>query len=366
MESERLGIGELARASGLAVGTLRYYDGVGVLVPAWVDPHTGYRWYDPEQVDEARLLARLRLAGMPLADIRLALAGWSGTDPGLAPRLLGARLRRLERDMATARRQLSEVRTLISHRENPMTTPPENHATATLTLSATALAKALDTVRFAVGTDPELPSLHGVLLDGEGDELRLVATDRYRLAVATAAVTEGGGSRSVRALVPTPLVDAMRALLAEDARATLTLAQDDVSLNVGGRLASGATLEHEYPDYRRLIRLPAGRRCQVHAPSLSAAIASGRVREEPGDQDGARTAVTVLDIADDGVVRVADEATGGRIAVNREFLTEALAAAGREQLVLEVSGATAPLVVRLPSGDDHFSLLMPVRLSETV
>ncbi|WP_062211178.1 MerR family transcriptional regulator [Streptomyces sp. NBRC 109706] len=366
MESERLGIGELARASGLAAGTLRYYDGAGVLVPAWVDPGTGYRWYDPEQVDEARLLARLRLAGMPLADIRLALAGWSGTDPGLAPRLLGAHLRRLERDVATARRQLSEVQTLISHRENPMTTPSD--APVTLTLTGGELAQALDAVRFAVGSDPELPSLHGVLLDHEGDELRLVATDRYRLAVATVPAAEGAEERRVRALVPTPLVDAMRALLTEDESATLTLSSDEVSLNVGGRLASGAALEHEYPDYRRLIRLPAGRRCHVHAPSLAAAIASGPVRDEPGGQDGARTAVTVLAVTDEGVVRVADETAGERerVAVNREFLTQALAAAGREQVVLEVSGATAPLAVRLPRSEARLSLLMPVRLSDPV
>ncbi|HET6532349.1 MAG TPA: MerR family DNA-binding transcriptional regulator, partial [Actinoplanes sp.] len=45
-----LGIGELARASGLPVTTLRFYDGAGVLCPAAVDPRTGYRRYAPGQV----------------------------------------------------------------------------------------------------------------------------------------------------------------------------------------------------------------------------------------------------------------------------------------------------------------------------
>lgn len=66
-------IGEMARNSGLSVSTLRFYDGAGVLVPARVDPVSGYRWYGPEQLEESRLLARLRRAGMPLADIRLVL-----------------------------------------------------------------------------------------------------------------------------------------------------------------------------------------------------------------------------------------------------------------------------------------------------
>lgn len=78
-------IGEMARDSGLSVSALRFYDRAGVLVPAWVDPVSGYRWYDLEQGEEARLLARLRRAGMPLADIRLILAGWSSADTDLVP-----------------------------------------------------------------------------------------------------------------------------------------------------------------------------------------------------------------------------------------------------------------------------------------
>lgn len=37
------GIGQMARECGLTVSALRFYDGAGVLVPARVDPHTGYR-----------------------------------------------------------------------------------------------------------------------------------------------------------------------------------------------------------------------------------------------------------------------------------------------------------------------------------
>ncbi|WP_408648956.1 MerR family transcriptional regulator [Streptomyces poriticola] len=86
MESTMGGIGEMARDSGLCVSALRFYDRAGVLVPARVDPVTGYRWYEPGQLGEARLPARLCRAGMPLADVRLVLAGWSWpAGPAPAP-----------------------------------------------------------------------------------------------------------------------------------------------------------------------------------------------------------------------------------------------------------------------------------------
>ena len=60
VESTLLGIGEMARRSGLSVSALRYYDGAGLLVPASVDAASGYRRYRPEQVVAARVLANLR------------------------------------------------------------------------------------------------------------------------------------------------------------------------------------------------------------------------------------------------------------------------------------------------------------------
>jgi hypothetical protein len=67
VESDMRSIGETARASGLSVSALRFYDRAGVLVPALVDPENGYRWYSEPQVDQARLVAGLRRVGMPVA-----------------------------------------------------------------------------------------------------------------------------------------------------------------------------------------------------------------------------------------------------------------------------------------------------------
>src|SRR5687767_11469518 len=54
---------------------LRYYHDQGLLVPASVDPATGYRRYSPEQVPRARMIARLRDLDVPVADLAAALEG---------------------------------------------------------------------------------------------------------------------------------------------------------------------------------------------------------------------------------------------------------------------------------------------------
>ncbi len=355
-------IGEMARDGGLSVSALRFYDRVGVLVPAWVDPVSGYRWYDPGQLAESQLLARLRRAGMPLADIRLVLAGWSAADTDLVYQLLQAHLRRLEQGLCDARSEFSTIRALLECRENPMTSL--GTTTVRSTVSAPELAAALDAVRFAASADPELPMLCGVLFDIEGDELHVVATDRYRMAVAHTRTTGHGGPR-VQAIVPSPLADAMRALLSDDAPVQLTVEGDRVALEAGDRQAAGRRSDHDFPDYRRLVRLPAGRRALVDVPAFRKALETGPVRaSEVREQDGASCDLSLLAMATDGEVTICEDGEDDQYAaaVNREFLLHALDAGARDQLILEFGAPTAPLAIRRTDTEETFSVLMPVRL----
>jgi serine/threonine protein phosphatase PrpC len=70
---ELLTIGAFARATRLSTKALRLYDELGLLPPAAVDGESGYRFYAPDQLERARLIASLRRLGMSLARIRVVL-----------------------------------------------------------------------------------------------------------------------------------------------------------------------------------------------------------------------------------------------------------------------------------------------------
>ncbi|WP_422751535.1 MerR family transcriptional regulator [Micromonospora sp. WMMD1219] len=384
VESELRSIGELARASGLTVSALRFYDRSGVLAPARVDPVTGYRWYTEEQVDPARLVAGLRRVGMPLAGIAEALR--HRHRPAEVHRLLDAHLRRLEDGLADARRELSRIRSLID--------PEETIVTTRLVLSRTDLAAAVDAVRFAVGADPDLPVLSGVLVEVEPDGVRLVATDRHRLAVARVTGTVDGPP--VSALLPVAPVDELRALLdAEGAEtAEVVVAADRVTVTVAGRPVTAEPLPYDFPDYRRLLRAQLGDvpayRIPFDGAALRAALTADGVPVCHRAHEGVEHEVVALGLDGRGELRLvdpnavvgaggaagaggasgADGAAGAggaggpdalRVAVNREYLLDALGS-GDGQLVLELDGPIAPLAVRRADDADAFSVLMPVRL----
>ncbi len=97
-----LPIGSFSRATLLSVKALRLYDQLGILKPAHTDPDSGYRYYRPGQLREARLIRAMRQVGVPIATIRQVLAA----EPEDAERLLSDYLHDLEGRLARARRRI--------------------------------------------------------------------------------------------------------------------------------------------------------------------------------------------------------------------------------------------------------------------
>jgi MerR family Zn(II)-responsive transcriptional regulator of zntA len=71
--------GDLARATGNTVRTIRFYEEQGLLLPA-VLSEGGHRRYTGEDLEKLRLIGDLRELGLPLSEIRTALDLRSGCD----------------------------------------------------------------------------------------------------------------------------------------------------------------------------------------------------------------------------------------------------------------------------------------------
>lgn len=68
-----LRIGEFSRLSQVTVKTLRYYDEIGLLTPAHVDPLTNHRSYQAEQLPRIHRIVALKELGLSLEQIALML-----------------------------------------------------------------------------------------------------------------------------------------------------------------------------------------------------------------------------------------------------------------------------------------------------
>lgn len=122
-----LSIGDFSRMTFLTVKALRHYHDVGLLEPARIDPHSGYRFYRAEQVAPARLIRRLRDLDVPVDDVRTVL---DAPDEESRDSVIVAHLDRMSRQLRetqdtvdSLRRMLSgeEERLEVRHRDEPAT-----------------------------------------------------------------------------------------------------------------------------------------------------------------------------------------------------------------------------------------------------
>jgi DNA-binding transcriptional MerR regulator len=103
-------VGRFATMTHLSVKTLRHYHDVGLLEPAEVDPHTGYRYYALEQLPTAQLIRRLRDLRMSVADVRAVLLARSS---GERDTLIAAHIDHLEAELAQTQAAVHSLRALL-------------------------------------------------------------------------------------------------------------------------------------------------------------------------------------------------------------------------------------------------------------
>jgi DNA-binding transcriptional MerR regulator len=83
-----LTIGQVAKTSGVAAKTIRYYEEIGVL-PSPRRAPSGYRLYDQPGVERLRFIRRARTLGLPLHQLKMLTATLNGgSRAALRPRLL--------------------------------------------------------------------------------------------------------------------------------------------------------------------------------------------------------------------------------------------------------------------------------------
>ena len=100
-------IGQVAKTTGVAARTIRFYEAAGVL-PAPSRAPSGYRQYTPEAVGRLRFIRSARLLGLSLAHLKTLLAALDGGDGPVQPRVSEV----VRAHLAAVQRQICDLRAL--------------------------------------------------------------------------------------------------------------------------------------------------------------------------------------------------------------------------------------------------------------
>jgi DNA polymerase-3 subunit beta len=336
-----LPIGTMAKRTGLTVRALRLYDGVGLLRPADVDPATGYRRYAEQQVAQGALVARLRDADVPLPMVAVILAEPDGPS---RRRLLDEWWAHREDAVARQRDLVAAVGRLLE----------ETRMTTTHRIDAAALADALTAVLRCTSDEHELPVITGVLLEPTDTGLRLVATDKYRLAIWD---LPSHGEEAIPAIVDATAFAGLLDHLGQD-HVTIELSEDAVILRADDGPRPLGTIPGTYPAYRGLLPTtePVG---TVTLDRLALrSVLAGSAETVRLDQDDAGLLI------DGTVVAARCVDTMPTVHVRKAYLVDGIDALGpAKDLTLAVWSPLHPILITADGVPGQY-LLMPVRVDE--
>ncbi len=259
------------------------------------------------------------------------------------------------------------VRT-IPATEFPRLPDPEGDA---VRLSTGDLAEALRQVVSAASTDESRPILTGVLMAAEGDGLRLVATDSYRLAVRDLPGTSFLADEQ-QVLVPSTALKELGRLLAGTEEVTLRLGERDAAFELPGSILVTRLIEGDFPNYRSLIPQSQPNLLTVgREPLLDAVRRVKVVAREPStpvkllmSADGLELSASAQDVGTASEMLDAKyEGSELTVAFNPEYLQAGIEASTGDEVTLETVDALKPALLRSLDNTDFLYLLMPVRVS---
>jgi DNA polymerase-3 subunit beta len=250
--------------------------------------------------------------------------------------------------------------------------PTAENAKVSLTVPAPAFIETVGRVGRAASRDEARPHLTGVLVHAGGNELRMVATDSYRLAVKETKL-DSGLEGELEVNVPVRALQELTRVAAADAAEQIEIAELDnqVVFTAGDVVLSSRLIEGRFPNYKQLLPETYEHELRLSRAELLDVVKRISLLAQKNSPLRMKFEEGALEVSaetpDIGEAREAIPAPFKgeplEIGFNPEFFQDGLDSAETEELILKLISPHRPGLIQ--SGDDggFIYLVMPVRLN---
>jgi DNA polymerase-3 subunit beta len=242
-------------------------------------------------------------------------------------------------------------------------------STGWLTVDGKVLRDMLTQTTFAISHDESRYALNGVLLAANDKELRMVATDGHRLALAVRQVATAGASMS--GIVPRKAVQEVARIVGSGEEAQIAISDNQFMLRMPNVLLMARLIEGTFPNYEQVVPRAHPHRVTVSRAALTAALRRVSVLSE----ERTRPVKFVLspgslkltaNSPDYGEAEEQMEAqfAGEEIAIgfNSRYVLDALGAHAGEQVLIEIKDGLSPGVFKSFEDEGTLCVIMPMRI----
>jgi len=241
-----------------------------------------------------------------------------------------------------------------------------------VTVPAEAFVATIAKVARSASRDETRPILTGILVSASGSELRMVATDSYRLSVKETTLDppiDGG----LEANVPARALQELERIIAQVGEEQIRIAvrANQVVFEAGGIVLSSRLIDGQFPNYRQL--LPETYEHELHIPGEELAGVVRRISLMAQKNAPLRLAFTEGELTVSAQTPDVGEASEPlpvpfagepiEIGFNPDFLRDGLESVASGDVVLKLISALRPGLIEAGDGSGFLYLIMPIRLN---
>jgi len=241
-----------------------------------------------------------------------------------------------------------------------------------LKIPAAALAATVDLVAPAASRDDMRPVLTGVFVTAAGEEMTMVATDSYRLAVKRTELRQAIGGE-LEANIPARALRELGRIVGagEVEEVGVRLLPNQAVFTAGAVVLNTRLIDGQFPNFRQLlpesyehdVRLPRGEFLEVvrRVSQLAQRNAPLRLSFSPGEL---KVSASTPDVGDaEESMPASFEGEPLEIGFNPEFLRDGIESVEGDEVILRLISPLRPGLLQPVDNEDFRYLVMPIRLN---
>jgi DNA polymerase-3 subunit beta len=239
-------------------------------------------------------------------------------------------------------------------------------------LPAEAFVETISRVARSASRDETRPVLTGILMSASGQELRMVATDSYRLSVKETKL-EVPLQGSLEANVPARALQELVRIAQQTSAETLAVSvgQSQVVFEIGDIVLSSRLIDGQFPNYRQLLPESVDHELRLASAEVTDVVrrisllaqknAPLRLSFSEGQLSVSAQTPDVGEASE--AIPVPFHGEPFEIGFNPEFLRDGLESIDSDELVLKLISPLRPGLIESPDTGDFVYLIMPIRLN---
>ncbi len=242
---------------------------------------------------------------------------------------------------------------------------------STVTLPVGEFSETIEQVARSASRDETRPHLTGILLSIDGDKLRSVATDSYRLAVRTTKIDPASETK-IEANVPARALQEATRIADGHESITITLSERQIAFVAGDSLLVSRLIDGQFPDFEQLLPDSYEHVLDIDVAELHDAVKRVSLLAQRNtplkvslSEGELEVSAQTTDIGEGRETLPAPDFSGDplEIGFNPDFLRDGLDSAHTERAKFKLISAFRPGLIVAGDDEEFMYLVMPIRLN---